>query len=119
MRSRIDGSAAASGALVIVFGIAGASFERGSPPANASIDQVVLFWSTYRRELLWQSLLASLAAIASGAHAIMTLGIVAQQGPLVPGGALTYALYALLLAWLIATVVVMTFFKIPPSAHAA
>jgi hypothetical protein len=39
----------------------------------------------------------------------MTFGLVAESGPLVPGHATTYALYAIALLWLIATTTVMVF----------
>ena len=206
---------AASGYLVIALGIAGAAFERGSPPFTAPIQEVVTFWSTYQRELLAQSMmfvlsagmylwffgtlrsvlmraeggtgtlstiafgagivsaglqlilqcfqvalavaasgaldggvvalysrlgwalsviayvpmgvmLAAVAAVslahhafprwlawfsltASLAHFLMTLGLVVKSGPLVPGLATTYALYAVALLWLIATTTVMVF----------
>jgi hypothetical protein len=35
---------AASGYLVIGLGIAGAAFERGSPPFTAPVEEVVAFW---------------------------------------------------------------------------
>jgi len=47
------------------------------------------------------------SAAASLAHLIMSAGLVAGSGPLVPGGTLTYALYAMLLIWLIAITTVM------------
>ena len=206
---------AASGYLVIGLGIAGAAFERGSPPFTAPVEQVVAFWSTYQRELLAQSMmfvlsagaylwffgslrtvlmraegspgtlstiafgagivsaglqtvlqcfqvalavavsgalersvvalfaslgwalsviayvpmgvmLGAVAAVsfahdafprwlawfslaASLAHFVMTLGLVVKSGPLVPGQATTYALYAIALLWLIATTTVMVF----------
>src|SRR5688572_29446349 len=206
---------AASGYLVILLGIAGAAFERGGPAANAPIEDTLRFVSTYRTELLAQSVMFVLSAgaylwffgalrgvlvsaekgtatistiafgagiissgmqmilqalqvalalavrdqVASGiaglfgslmwavsviayvpvavmlaavalvslrhralpcwlawfsgaaslAHLIMSLGLVAERGPLVPGGALTYALYAILLAWLLAITTVMVF----------
>jgi hypothetical protein len=53
---------AASGYVVIVLGIAGAAFERGSPPLTAPVEEVVAFWSTYQRELLAQSMLFVLSA---------------------------------------------------------
>jgi hypothetical protein len=34
-----------------------AAFERGGPPANAPVDEAVAFFTTYRRELLIQSLM--------------------------------------------------------------
>jgi len=206
---------AASGYLVIVLGIAGAAFERGSPPLTAPIEEVVAFWSKYQRELLAQSvmfvlsagaylwffgslrsvlmraeggsgtlstvafgagivsaglqmiqqcfqaalavaapgtldrgvvalfggvmwalsviayvpmgvMLAAVAAVsfahrafsrwlawfsaaASVAHFVMTLGLLVKSGPLVPGQAATYALYAIALMWLIATTTAMVF----------
>jgi hypothetical protein len=53
---------AASGYLVIALGIAGAAFERGSPPFTAPIEEVVAFWSTYQRELIAQSVMFVLSA---------------------------------------------------------
>jgi hypothetical protein len=47
---------------VIALGVAGAAFERGSPPFTAPIEEVVAFWSTYQRELLAQSLMFVLSA---------------------------------------------------------
>jgi hypothetical protein len=167
--------AAASGYVVVGFGIAGAAFERGGPPLNAPVDQTIAFFSTYRSELLSQSLmfvlsagaylwffgvlrtfllqaeggpgmlstiafgagivnagiqmvfqglqvavamvclrdhafpawLGTLSASAAVAHALMSLGLVVENGPLVPGGMLTYGLYAITLLWLVATTTVM------------
>ena len=53
---------AASGYLVIGLGIAGAAFERGSPPFTAPVEEVVAFWTTYQRELLAQSMMFVLSA---------------------------------------------------------
>ena len=53
---------AASGYLVIGLGIAGAAFERGSPPFTAPVEEVAAFWSTYQRELLAQSMMFVLSA---------------------------------------------------------
>jgi hypothetical protein len=206
---------AASGYLVILLGIGGAAFERGSPPFTAPVEEVVAFWSNYQRELLAQSVMfvfsagaylwffgalrtvlmraeggngtvstvafgagivsaglqmilqcfqAALAIVAPGtlergvvalfgsllwalsviayvpmgvmlaavaaasfayrafprwlawfssaaslAHFVMTFGLVVESGPLVPGEATTYALYAIALLWLIATTTVMVF----------
>jgi len=49
------------------------------------------------------------SALVAGAHIIMFMGIAADSGPLVPGGALTYVLYGLALVWLmiVTTAVVM------------
>ncbi len=47
------------------------------------------------------------SAFAAALHLLMTFGLVATSGPLVPGGALTYVLYAALLVWLVATTTVM------------
>jgi hypothetical protein len=204
---------AASGYLVVIFGAAGAALERGGPPPNASVEQTLAFFSTYRRELLTQSLMfvfsagaylwffgvlrafllraegrpgtlstiafgagtvtagiqmvfqgfqVALAAAASGrveltaaalvsnaiwalsviayvpfavmlaavaavslrnrafpawigwlsvfaaiAHVLMSAGLVVTRGPLVPGGILTYGIYAVSLLWLVATTTVM------------
>jgi hypothetical protein len=212
---------AASGYLVIVLGIAGAAFERGSPSFTAPIEDVIAFWSKYQRELLAQSMMfvlsagaylwffatlrsvlmraeggtgtlsaiafgagivsaglqmilqcfqVALAVAASGAlerdvvaifgsllwalsliayvpvgvmcgavaavsfahrafprwlarfsfatslvHLVMTLGLVVKSGPLVPGHATTYTLYAIALLWLIATTTAMVFGPRRPS----
>jgi len=204
---------AASGYLVIALGIAGAAFERGSPPADAPVEEMLAFVSTYRIELLAQSLMfvlsagaylwffgalrsammraeggdgtigtiafgagivsvglqmmlqvmqvglaagrpldaavagllgrvlwalsviayvplavvfaavalvsfrdrafprwmAWFSAIASLAHLVMTFGLIADRGPLVPGGILTYVLYGIVLAWLIAVTTLLVF----------
>ncbi len=63
MNARIsDRWGAASGYLVFVLGIAAAAFERGAPPANAPIEDTLAFLTTYRTELLAQSLLFVLSA---------------------------------------------------------
>jgi len=51
--------------------------------------------------------LAWLSAVAAAANLIMSAGIVAEGGPLVPGGVLTYALYLLQAVWQVATPTVM------------
>ena len=51
--------------------------------------------------------LAWLSAVAAAANLLMSAGIVAQGGPLVPGGVLTYALYLLQAVWQVATPTVM------------
>ena len=53
---------AASGFLVVLLGIAGASFERGSPPASAPIDDAIAFWTTSSNELIAQSVMFVLSA---------------------------------------------------------
>lgn len=53
---------AATGYLVFALGIAAAAFERGAPPANAPVEDTLAFLSTYRGELLAQSLLFVLSA---------------------------------------------------------
>ncbi len=213
MRVNWERWAAASGYVVVLFGVAGAAFERGGPPLNAPVDQTIAFFSTYRRELLSQSLmfvlsagaylwffgvlrtfllvaegrsgmlstiafgagtvsagiqmvfqgfqvalavasnhpvepplaalfsnailalsvigyvpvavmlaavavvslrdrafpawLGWLSAFAAMAHVVMSIGLVVEGGPLVPGGTLTYGLYAVTLLWLVATTTVM------------
>ena len=57
----------------------------------------------FPRWLAWFSLAASFA------HFVMTLGLVVESGPLVPGQATTYALDAIALLWLIATTTVIVF----------
>ena len=41
------------------------------------------------------------------AHVLMSIGLVVERAPLVPGGTLTYGLYAASLLWLVATTTVM------------
>jgi len=53
---------AASGYVVLALGIAAAAFERGAPPAGAPVEETVAFLTTYRTELLAQSLLFVLSA---------------------------------------------------------
>lgn len=48
-----------------------------------------------------------LSALTAAANLIMSLGILAESGPLVPGGLMTYLLYALMPVWLAATTTVM------------
>jgi hypothetical protein len=48
-----------------------------------------------------------LSALVAAANVVMSLGLVADGGPLVAGGALTYVLYALMPIWLVATTTVM------------
>jgi hypothetical protein len=213
MRVNWERWAAASGYVVVLFGFAGAAFERGGPPLNAPVDQTIAFFSKYRSELLSQSLmfvlsagaylwffgvlrtfllraedrpgtlstiafgagiisagiqmvfqgfqvalavasnhpveptlaalfsnailalsviayvplavmlaavavvslrdhafpawLGWLSAFAAMAHVLMSIGLVLEGGPLVPGGTLTYGLYAVSLLWLVATTTVM------------
>ena len=213
MRVNRERWAAASGYVVVLFGIAGAAFERGGPPLNAPVEQTIAFFSTYRSELLLQSLmfvwsagayiwffgglrmfllqaeggpgmlstiafgagiisaavqmvfqgfqvalavasnhpveptlavlvsnaifalsvigyvpiavmltavaivslrdrafpawLGWLSAFAAVVHVVMSIGLVVEGGPLVPGGTLTYGLYAVSLLWLVATTTVM------------
>ena len=213
MRVNWERWSAASGYVVILFGVAGAAFERGGPPLNAPVEQTVTFFSKYRSELLAQSLMFVLSAgaylwffgvlrtflleaedgpgmlstiafgagivtagiqmvfqglqvalavaskdpveptiaalfgnatlalsviayvpmavmlaavavvslrdrafpawlgwlssFAAMAHVLMSLGLVVESGPLVPGGTLTYGLYAVSLLWLMATTTVM------------
>jgi hypothetical protein len=213
MRVNGDRWAAASGYVVVLFGMAGAAFERGGPPLYAPVEQTIAFFSTYRSELLLQSLmfvwsagayvwffgvlrtfllqaeggpgmlstiafgagilsagiqmvfqgfqvalavasnhpvepalavlvsnanfalsvigyvpvavmltavaivslrdrafpawLGGLSAFAAVVHAVMSIGLVVEGGPLVPGGTLSYSLYAVLLLWLVATTTVM------------
>jgi hypothetical protein len=48
-----------------------------------------------------------LSAVAAATNLCMSLGIVVDSGPLVPGGALTYVLYLLTAVWLVAATTVM------------
>ena len=51
--------------------------------------------------------LGILSAVAAAANLLMLCGILVKDGPLAPGGALTYAAYALLPIWLVATAAMM------------
>ena len=51
--------------------------------------------------------LAWLSAVGAAANLLMSAGIVAHGGPLVPGGVLTYALYLLQAVWQVAVPTVM------------
>jgi hypothetical protein len=53
---------AATGYLVFLLGMAGAAFERGAPPANAPVQETLVFFAQYRTELLAQSLMFVLSA---------------------------------------------------------
>lgn len=48
-----------------------------------------------------------LSALVAAANLVMSLGIVVDSGPLLPGGAFTYVLYALMPIWLVAVTTVM------------
>jgi hypothetical protein len=48
-----------------------------------------------------------LSAVGAATNLCMSLGIVVDSGPLVPGGGLTYVLYVLTAAWLLAVTSVM------------
>jgi len=52
----------------------------------------------------WLGWLSALVAVA---NLVMSLGIVMDSGPLVPSGALTYVLYALMPIWLVVVTTVM------------
>jgi hypothetical protein len=56
---------------------------------------------------VFPSWLGWLSTLVAAANLVMSLGIVADSGPLVPGGALTYVLYALMPIWLAAVTTVM------------
>jgi hypothetical protein len=59
------------------------------------------------RDHAFPAWLGTLSAFAAVAHALMSIGLVVENGPLVPGGMLTYGLYAVTLLWLVATTTVM------------
>lgn len=54
------------------------------------------------------------SAFAAAAHALMSIGLVVESGPFVPGGMLTYGLPAVTLLWLVATTTVMVERSGPP-----
>lgn len=57
-----------------------------------------------------------LSAVAAAANLLMSFGIVAEDGPLVPGGPLTYALYLLMAFWPAAVTTVMVMRRPPKPA---
>ena len=59
------------------------------------------------RDHAFPAWLGWLSAFAAVAHVLMSIGLVVERGPLVPGGTLTYGLYAVSLLWLVATTTVM------------
>ena len=59
------------------------------------------------RTAVFPAWLGWLSALVAAANLVMSLGIVVDSGPLVPGGALTYLLYALMPIWLVAVTTVM------------
>jgi hypothetical protein len=59
------------------------------------------------RAAVFPAWLGWLSALAAAGNLVMSFGIVADSGPLVPGGALTYVLYALMPIWLVAVTTVM------------
>jgi hypothetical protein len=67
----------------------------------AAVAVVTLRTGVFPAWLGWLSILVA------AANLVMSLGIVADSGPLVPGGALTYVLYALMPIWLAAVTTVM------------
>jgi hypothetical protein len=64
-RNNRDVWGAATGYLVVLFGIAAVMFERGAPPINAAAETVKAYMTQYRNELLLQSLVF---IISSGAY---------------------------------------------------
>jgi hypothetical protein len=59
------------------------------------------------RTRVFSAWLGWLSALVAAANLVMSLGIVVDSGPLVPGGAFTYLLYALMPIWLVAVTTVM------------
>jgi len=59
------------------------------------------------RARVFPSWLGWLSTLVAAANLVMSLGIVVDSGPLVPGGALTYVLYTLMPIWLAAVTTVM------------
>ena len=68
-----------------------------------AVATVSFAYGAFPRWLAWFSCLASFA------HFVMIFGLVVKSGPLFPGAAATYVLYAIALLWLIATTTVMAF----------
>jgi hypothetical protein len=69
----------------------------------------VAVWIATRRDHVFPPWLGWLSAVTGIVHLIMSFGLVVRSGPLAPGGALTYGLYALSLAWLLAATSLMVF----------
>jgi len=59
------------------------------------------------RDAVFPTWLGWLSALVAAANLVMSLGIVVDSGLLVPGGAFTYVLYALMPIWLVAVTTVM------------
>ncbi|MCZ7571676.1 MAG: hypothetical protein M5U01_24260 [Ardenticatenaceae bacterium] len=59
------------------------------------------------RTRVFPAWLGWLSAVIAAADLFMSLGIVVDSGPLVPGGGLTYVLYVLMVVWLVAVTTVM------------
>jgi hypothetical protein len=51
--------------------------------------------------------LNGLTALVAAANLVMSMGLIVDSGPFVPGGSLTYVLYLLMVIWLLATTTVM------------
>jgi hypothetical protein len=67
------------------------------------------------REHAFPAWLGWLSAFAAVVHVVMSIGLVVDGGPLVPGGTLTYGLYAVSLLWLVATTTVMVVRGVSPA----
>jgi hypothetical protein len=67
----------------------------------AAVAVVTLHTGVFPAWLGWLSILVA------AANLVMSLGIVVDSGPLIPGGAFTYVLYALMPIWLAAVTTVM------------
>ena len=59
------------------------------------------------RDRAFPAWLGWLSAFAAVVHVVMSSGLVVEVGPLVPGGRLTYGVYAIALLWLVSTTTVM------------
>ena len=100
----VAGRGLSTAAVSILGGVAWAMSVVAYVPLAVVLAAVALGSFSYRAFPRW---VGWLSAGASAAHLIMTLGLVADAGPLLPGGALTYALYGIVLIWLIATTTTM------------
>jgi hypothetical protein len=79
----------------------------------AAVGLVTLRTAVFPAWLGWLSILVA------AANLVMSLGIVVDSGPLVPGGALTYVLYALMPIWLVAVTTVMVVWLGKPASDRA
>ncbi|GII05998.1 DUF4386 family protein [Planobispora takensis] len=90
-----------SGALVA---LTNAAFALANAPTAVMLAAVAVVSLRHRAFPGW---LGRLAAAAAGAYVILSVSAVAPDGPLAPGGALSYLLYPALVIWLVPAAITM------------